>query len=98
LRAKQALLGWLACAGLALGGGGIAMATAVPGEIVTGQIVTINGNMINVGGQTFPIAAGSAAYAAVTNFKPGQVVDVQLDGPAKSSSSHAINITLHWQD
>ena len=97
MKAKQALLGWLACTGLALGGG-IAVATAVPGEIVTGQIVTINGNMINVGGKIFPIAAGSAAYAAVTNFKPGQVVDVQLDGPAKSSSTHAINITLHWRD
>ena len=97
MKTKQALLGWLACAGLALGGG-IAVATAVPGEIVTGQITAINGNMINIGGQIFYIAAGSAAYAAVTNFKPGQMVDVQLDGPAKSSSSHAINITMHWQD
>jgi hypothetical protein len=60
--------------------------------------MSINGNMINVGGQIYPIAAGSAAYAAVTTFKPGQMVDVQLDGPAKSSSSHVINITLHWQD
>ena len=97
MKAKQALLGWLACTGLALGGG-IAVATTVPGEIVTGQIVTINGNMINVGGQIYPIAAGSAAYAVVTNFKPGQIVDVQLDGPAKSSSSHCINIMVHWQD
>lgn len=97
MKTKQALLGWLACAGLALGGG-VAVATTVPGEIVTGQIMSINGNMINLGGQVYPIAAGSAAYAAVTTFKPGQTVDVQLDGPAKSSSSHAINITLHWQD
>ena len=97
MKAKQALLGWLACAGLALGGG-VAVATTVPGEIVTGQIVSINGNMINLGGQIYSIAAGSAAYAAVTTFKPGQMVDVQLDGPAKSSSSHVINITLHWQD
>ena len=97
MKTKQALLGWLACAGLALGGG-VAVATTVPGEIVTGQIMSINGNMINLGGQIYPIAAGSAAYAAVTTFKPGQMVDVQLDGPAKSSSSHVINITLHWQD
>jgi hypothetical protein len=97
LKAKQALLGWLACAGLAVGGG-VAVAAAVPGEVVTGQIMAINGNMINLGGQIYPIAAGSAAYAAVTTFKPGQMVDVQLDGPAKSSSSHVINITLHWQD
>ena len=97
MKAKQALLGWLACAGLAVGGG-IAAATAVPGEIVTGQITAINGSMISIQGVVYPIAAGSAAYAAVTTFKPGQVVDVQLDGPAKSSSTHAINITLHWQD
>ena len=62
MKAKQALLGWLACAGLALGGGGIAMATTVPGEIVIGQIVTINGNMINVGGKIFPIAAGDVFF------------------------------------
>ena len=97
MKAKQALLGWLACAGLTLGGG-IAVATAIPGEVVTGQITAINGNMINVGGHIYAIVAGSAAYEAVTKFKPGQMVDVQLDGPAKSSSSHAINITLHWQD
>ena len=94
MKAKQALLGWLACAGLAFGGG-VALATAVPGDIVTGQITAINGNMISVGGVIYPIAAGSAAYGVVTNFKPGQLVDVQLDGPAKSSGSHVVNITLH---
>ena len=97
MKTRHEFLGWLVCASAALGGG-IAVAAAVPGEVVTGPITAINGNMINVGGQIFPIAAGSAAYAVVTNFKPGQVVDVQLDGPAKSSSSHAVNIMLHWQD
>ena len=54
--------------------------------------------MVNVGGHIYAIAAGSAAYEAVSKLKPGQVVDVQLDGPAKSSSSQAVNITLHWAD
>ena len=95
MNARRALLGWLVCASGALGGG-IALASAIPGEIVTGTITAINGNMINIQGQIYPIATGSAAYAAVQTLKPGQIVDVQLNGPAKSSSSQAINITLHW--
>ena len=79
-------------------GGGLAVATMAPGEVVTGTITAINGNMINVQGHIYSIAAGSAAYAVVTTFKPGQLVDVQLDGPAKSSVSQVINITLHTGD
>ena len=79
-------------------GGGLAVATMAPGEVVTGTITAINGNMINVEGHIYSIAAGSAAYSVVTTFKPGQLVDVQLDGPAKSSSSQAINISLHSGD
>jgi hypothetical protein len=97
LKARHAFLGWLACASAALGGG-IAVAAAVPGEIVTGPITAINGNMVNIQGHIYTIAAASAAYEVVTKFQPGQIVDVQLDGPAKSSASQAINITLHWGD
>ena len=97
MKARHAFLGWLVCASTALGGG-IAVAAAVPGEIVTGPITAINGNMVNIQGHIYSIAAGSAAYEVVTKFQPGQIVDVQLDGPAKSSSSQAINITLHWGD
>jgi hypothetical protein len=97
LNARHALLGWLACASVALGSG-IAVANTVPGEIVTGTITAINGNMVNVQGHVYPIAAGSPAYSAVQTFKPGQVVDLQLNGPAKSSSSQVINIMLHPGD
>jgi len=97
LKARQAFLGWLACASAALGGG-IAVASAIPGEVVTGPITAINGNMVSIQGHIYSIAAGSAAYEVVTKFQPGQIVDVQLDGPAKSSASQAINITLHWGD
>jgi hypothetical protein len=95
LKARHAFLGWLACASAALGGG-MAMASTVPGEVVTGPITAINGNMVNIQGHIYLIAAGSAAYEVVRKFQPGQIVDVQLDGPAKSSASQAINITLHW--
>lgn len=94
MNARRALLGWLVCASVALGGG-IAVASKVPGDLVTGTINAINGNMVNIQGQVYPIAAGSPAYSAVQTFKPGQVVDVQLNGPAKSTSSQVINITLH---
>ena len=94
MKTRQSLLGWLACAGLAFSGG-IAVASTVLGEVVTGTVTAINGNVVTIQGKTYPIAANSAAYAVVANFKPGQLVDVQLNGPAKSSTSQAINIVLH---
>jgi hypothetical protein len=97
LRTRHAFLGWLVCASAALGGG-IAVAAAVPGEVVSGPITAITGNMVNIQGHVYPIVAGSAAYEAATKFQPGQIVDVQLDGPAKSTTSQVINITLHWAD
>jgi len=97
LKAKQTLIAWLVCASAALAGG-IAVASAVLGEVVTGTITAINGNMVNIQGHIYPIATDSAAYQVVTTFKPGQVVDLQLNGSAKDSSSQVINITLHWQD
>jgi hypothetical protein len=97
LKARHAFLGWLACASAVLGGG-VVMAAAVPGEVVTGPISVINGNMVNIQGHIYSIAVGSAAYGMATKFQPGQIVDVQLDGPAKSSASQVINITLHWKD
>ena len=97
MNARHPLLGWLAGASLALGGG-LAVASMAPGDVVTGPITAINGNMINIQGHIYPIAADSAAYAVVTTLKPGQLVDVQLDGPAKSSASHAISISVHTGD
>jgi len=97
LKARHALLGWLVCASAVLWGG-IAAASTMGGDVVTGTITAINGNMVNVDGHIYPIAGASAAYEAVSRFKPGQLVDVQLDGPAKSSSSQAVNITLHSGD
>jgi hypothetical protein len=97
LKTRNALLGLLVCAGATLGGG-LAIAAAVPGEVVTGPITAITGNMVNIQGHVYPIVAGSAAYEVSMKFQPGQIVDVQLDGPAKSSTSQAINITLHWGD
>ncbi len=97
MKTRHAFLGWLVCASAALGAG-IAVAAAVPGEVVTGPITAINGNMVNIQGHVYPIATRSAAYEVVSKFQPGQIVDVQLDGPAKSSTSQVINITLHWAD
>ena len=94
MKTRQALLGWLACASVALSGG-IAVASTVPGEVVTGTVTAINGRAVTIQGKTYAIATNSAAYAVVANFKPGQLVDVQLNGPAKSSTSQAINIVLH---
>jgi hypothetical protein len=97
LKARHALLGWLVCASVALGGG-IAVASAILGDVISGTITAINVNMVSIQGRAYPIATGSAAYAAAQTLKPGQVVDVQLNGPAKSSESQVINITLHSGD
>ena len=71
MKARQALLGWLACVSVAFSGG-IAVASTVPGEVVTGTVTAIDGNGVTIQGKTYPIATNSAAYAAVANFKPGQ--------------------------
>ena len=97
MNARHALLGWLACDSAALGGG-IAVASTVPGEIVTRTGTAINGNLVNIRGHVYPIAAGTPAYSVVQTFKPSQVVELQLNGPAKSSSSQVINIMLHQGD
>jgi hypothetical protein len=96
LKTRNRFLGWLAWVSVALGG--LAVASTTVGDLVTGTIIAINGNMINIDGHIYSIETGSPAYEASTKFKPGQIVDVQLIGPAKSSSSQAITITLHQGD
>ena len=96
MKTRNRFLGWLAWASLALGG--LAVASTTVGDLVTGTITAINGNMVNIDGHVYSIETGSPAYEASTKFKPGQIVDVQLDGPAKSSSSQAVTITLHQGD
>ena len=94
MKTRKALLGWLVCASAVLGGG-IAVASAILGDVITGPITAINVNTVTILGHAYPIATGSAAYAAAQKLQPGQVVDVQLNGSAKSSASQVINITLH---
>jgi hypothetical protein len=93
LNIRHALFALLASAGAVLGGPG-ASATVMGGDVVTGTITSLNGQVININGHTYPIAGASAAAAAASKLSPGQVVDVQLDGPASSSGSRAINIVL----
>ena len=97
MKTRKALLGWLVCASAALSGG-IAVASAILGDVITGPITAINVNTVTILGHAYPIATGSAAYAAAQKLQPGQVVDVQLNGSAKSSESQVINITLHAGD
>ena len=96
MNARNRFLGWVASASVALGG--FALASTTVGDLVTGPITAINGNMVNIQGHIYSIAAGTPAYDASAKFQPGQVVDVQLNGSAKSSSSQAVNITLHTGD
>lgn len=77
-------------------GSSAALGNQIPGDVVTGPITSVAGiQSINIQGHTYPISVGSAAATAAPGLTPGQVVDVQLDGPASSPSSHAINIVPH---
>lgn len=81
------------CAGLGSSG---AWGNQIPGEVISGPVTSVSGvQSINIQGHNYPIRVGSAAAAAAPHLTPGQVVDVQLDGPASSPSSHAINIVPH---
>lgn len=94
MNVKHTLLGVLATAGIALSGSSV-LANTVPGAVITGTITSVSGNSVNIGGHVYPISAGSAAAAAAPKLTPGQYVDVQLDGPASSSSSRVVNIVVH---
>ena len=90
---KHTLLSVLAAAGIALGGSN-ALANTVPGAVITGTITAVSASSVNIGGHVYPISTGSAAAAAAPKLAPGQYVDVQLDGPAGSSSSRVVNIVV----
>ena len=73
-----------------------AHANQIPGELVTGPVTSISGTeWINVGGHNYRIKSGSAAAAAVASLSPGQLVDVQLNGPAAAAASEVINVVRH---
>jgi hypothetical protein len=94
LNVRHALFALLA-SGCAVLGSASASATVMGGDVVTGTITSVTAQAININGHTYPIAGASAASAAAPKLSPGQVVDVQLDGPASSSGSRAVNIVLH---
>jgi hypothetical protein len=74
----------------------IASANQLPGAMVTGHITSVSGTeWINVDGHSYRIASSSAAASAVSKLTPGQLVDVQLTGPANSSASEVVNVVLH---
>lgn len=81
--------------GCAVLGSGSALATVMGGDVVTGPITSVSGQTININGKTYVISSGSAAAAAASKLSAGQVVDVQLDGPASSSGSRVVNIVIH---
>ena len=71
-------------------------ANQVPGALITGHLTSVSGaEWINIDGHSYHIASGSPAANAVAKLTPGQVVDVQLSGPANSSGSEVVNVVSH---
>jgi hypothetical protein len=97
-RKRAGFSGAVLAAALTLGllGSGTALATRVPGVQVTGQVTAVSRtDAITVDGHLYLILAGSPAAQQVVNIKVGQVVDLQLNGPANTSASEVISISLH---
>lgn len=74
---------------------GAAHANQLAGPIVTGTLTSIQGDSITVDGQTYPIAPGSPAADELSSLTTGQVVDVQLNGPASAPDTEVTNVTVH---
>jgi hypothetical protein len=74
---------------------GPALANQLPGDLVSGQVNAVAGDTsIKVDGKIYRIKSGSPAAQAVRNISLGQVVDVQLNGPANSSVTEVVNVVV----
>jgi hypothetical protein len=92
LNARETLLALVAAVGMALGGSSLE-ANTVAGDIITGSVTAVkSGQSLNIEGRTYRLKDGSPAVAAAAHLTPGQLVTVQLDGPASSPSSRVINV------
>ncbi len=84
---------------LALGlatGAGASWANRLVGDVITGQITAISGvDAVSIGGQMYSVQAGSAASQVLPTLAVGQIVDAMLNGPASTSQSQVISISLH---
>lgn len=73
-----------------------ALANQIPGELITGTVTSVSGQeWIKVDGHSYRVKAGSAAAAALQGVSPGQLVDVQLNGPSNTAASEVINVVAH---
>lgn len=90
---KRVLMAAVATAALALGlQPGTALANK-PVYTLSGQVTSppVN-NQITVNGQTFNIAAGSAAVTQATEVVQGENVQIVLTGPPDSSTTEVVAI------
>ena len=90
---------WMAAAAATIAAAlsvGSAFANRLPGALITGHVTAISGvESLNVDGHVYRIKAASAAAEAVRKLSPGQLVDVQLDGPTTTSASEVVNVMPH---
>lgn len=94
MNARKPLITWVAIA-LSLLGTAVAEANQMPGAVITGSVTSVSGTeWIYVDGHPYRIKSGSPAADAVQKLTPGQHVDVQLNGPANTSASEAVNVVL----
>jgi hypothetical protein len=96
LNGRKTFIALAAAAMAAVLGAGSAQANQIPGVLISGHITSITGSeWIKIDGKNYRIKSGSPAAAAVGKLTPGQMVDIQLNGPANTSMSEVINVLTH---
>ena len=77
-------------------GPNVGWSTRAYGDAISGEVTSapVNG-VIEIAHRSYHIKANSAAESAALNFYAGQTVDAVLDGPAGSTDSQVISITVH---
>lgn len=76
-------------------GAGSAFAARVTNTTLTGSVTAVSGLSITINGRTYQVAPGSQAASVIAQVQPGENVDVRLDGPVNSPSTHIVNVSPH---
>jgi hypothetical protein len=75
-------------------GSGSALASRIPGDVITGPVTAVTRESVTIEGHQYHIRQGSPAASVVPHVTPGQSVEVHLDGPASSSRSEVIHVVV----
>ncbi len=92
---RTMITGMIAAVGFVLSAPAV-LANRPIGTTITGTVTAVSGTeWLTVDGRMYRVKAGSAAAAALPQVRPGEVVDVTLDGAPTTSASEVIAVSPH---